>query len=459
MLWCRQGAGKTELVQAFLITCAIWLPLLANIPKALAYAPKLDKWNNRGFLGVITAPNLDTARISFRRAKTIADSKDFSLIANSLGGKVLTANTEMLEFANGSMIKSLSGSINTCKRGQTADAVIFDESPLMSGYVKNNVYIPATSATGGMIVHLGTSNGRRNDFYDKMQLNINKYPYAHSVIPEWVARRENPAFGKAVDRRLISIPGGKNSMLYRQEYACEWELTGEGSLLSYHQFMASNGEHFRKQWRQIKGAKFYLGIDWGKTVDNTVCTLLAKYPDGRYEVVDWLCIPLGVPYRRQYPEIEAWIKAFRLPNLYGLSDSTGPGDAPTEEMQARLSERKIQPCVFNSSSKNEMYLSLENLLPIIRDGKVVSHGSIFWPKCDQENDQDWMMFSQQMQDCLLDRRGNYITWAAPTRKDAQAEGDNPPHDDFCASLMLATLASTGYGREESLIVAMPAIRV
>lgn len=90
----------------------------------------------------------------------------------------------------------------------------------------------------------------------------------------------------------------------------------------------------------------------------------------------------------------------------------------------------------------------------MKDDIIIECSRIKWPKCDTE-DPDWQMFSQQMQDCLLDRRGNYITWANPTKKEMEDDSGEPLHDDFCASLMLATLASTGYGKEQSYFVAMP----
>ena len=105
-----------------------------------------------------------------------------------------------------------------------------------------------------------------------------------------------------------------------------------------------------------KGHTLYMGIDWGKSKDQTVVTIVKRKGD---DVVTTFikAFELGTSYNIIIDYIEGLIKRF---NVTAITADMGAGVAQIDEMLSR--NIPVDPFSFSVNSKRDLYSNLRRLM-------------------------------------------------------------------------------------------------
>lgn len=219
-----------------------------------SYCNKLlvSKWaleNKNAKIGYIT-PTLKLSKLFF--SELVISLKLF--ITNSNGTDLI------INFINGSRIQFYSAESKDSIRGFQFHFLVADESAFMSDDVWNYVIKPTTMIIGRKVVLTSTPNGAQGFFHQYCTYGFNNEPgYKTKAINIY----DNPFISKEeIEKIKTQIP----AKVFAQEYMAQF-VDGAGSVFTnYQKCIIKN---------PVKTTKVYAAVDWAKTEDYTVLTIMS----------------------------------------------------------------------------------------------------------------------------------------------------------------------------------------
>jgi phage FluMu gp28-like protein len=214
------------------------------------------------------APTFDQVRISFRETQRAAAG-----VAN------FNLSRMTVEFPNGGEIifRSLDNPDNA--RGYTADGVVIDECGVVKPEAWHEVLRPMLIDTNGWAWMIGTPKGRNWFFNEFQKAQSGDHPdYAAWQVPTLgVAIRDGVLVRQPHPLENPDVPFSEIEQLFKtlSERVFEQEILA--------QFVDLSGGVFRRileaataqpQDGAIVGHDYIIGVDWGKSADFTVLTVI-----------------------------------------------------------------------------------------------------------------------------------------------------------------------------------------
>lgn len=204
--------------------------------------------NNNAKIGYIT-PTLKLSKLFF--SELVGSLKLF--INNSNGTDLI------INFISGSKLQFFSAESKDSIRGFQFSHCILDEAAFMSDDIWNYVIKPTTMIIGKKVVMTSTPNGAQGFFYQYCTYGFNNelgYKTKHINI------YDNPFITKdEIEKIKSQIP----VRIFLQEYMAQFTDGAGAVFTSYNKCIIKN---------PVKTAKVYAAIDWAKTEDYTVLTIL-----------------------------------------------------------------------------------------------------------------------------------------------------------------------------------------
>lgn len=438
LVWARQ-IGKTQ-GGAYLIAGLLALiPALASRSDYRAQFPILREYRNGFHVGFV-APKIATARIPFKRLRRILHGVKQQAFLASLGITLTNASSEELALSNGSSAIALSGADTAFQEGHTFHLLWFEETQAIGQYQIRKVFEPMVAATNGTIVKVGTAGTRKCSFLDSIETNKRLSPEDHSELT-WrgvieIMRKEAPhdpwtaRYEAWVRKQIEKLPGGELNEGFRMNFALEWILQSS-QLIAFEQWkrLCADGLDGRPLFHRSEftdGHRRVFGIDWAKTVDETVVTAGEEWPD-HIRWLDWLALK-GTTYDEQLEEIIPWCGQrggldWNTDPIY-VTDSTGVGD-PLTDLLRRLVPR-VEGLTYTPQSKDGLFKLWQRRLPGERRGT-----QILYPPCERD-DQNFKRFELQFLNCEIETKGNLIAYHHRDNEDEEL-GSEVQHDDYVDS--------------------------
>lgn len=355
-LWARQtGKDFTSSGEAAEDCC------LRTAPDGAIIGPRHDptQW-------IILATGERQALESVAQARVWTEAYNFAIreiVDDREHSEALLRSVEIV-FANGSRLRALPANPKTC-RGFSANLILtefaFHEQP---DEIWRAIYPSITNPLRGgekKLRIISTPNGRGNKFADLWFRNWQQ-PGAQYACHR-VTIHDAVAAGMPLDaaelRASLDDPEG-----WAQEYECEF-IDSAAILLPYE--LLAQGESPEateviapEYWEVTPTAPRYLGIDFGRKRDLTVCWTMEPVGDVLHtrEVLELARQPTPEQIERLRPRIA---RAARV-----CLDYTGPGiglgDFLVKEFQEWNPERhlfgKIELCNFSNALKTEVFPKL-----------------------------------------------------------------------------------------------------
>lgn len=170
-----------------------------------------------------------------------------------------SASELIIKFISGSYVQFCSAEAGDSIRGFQFTHLILDEAAFMSDDTYNFIIRPTFLVAGKKIVMCSTPNGNQGFFYESCHYGFNnEYGYRTKRISIY----DNPFISKEeVEKIRMQVP----EKVFRQEYLGEF-LDGSGTVFS-------NFKNCILEEPELNG-KYFAAIDWGKTNDYTVLTII-----------------------------------------------------------------------------------------------------------------------------------------------------------------------------------------
>jgi hypothetical protein len=401
--------GKTASIVTLAMICMTLLPEMARSEKYLKRFPSLKLFKD-GFSIVIVAPKIAQSQITLRRLKSLSLKKCYKQLMGEVGIEVVNKSLFLFSLSNGSSIVAMSGNPKSVTEGESAHLLIFDEAHQIVPYSWHKAYSPMVSSTNGTIVSFGISWTKKLSFYNQIQLN--KKLGLHSRITYTEAQKYSEYYKKWILNELSRI--GKDSTEFQLNFLLVWLLKTTNPITP-------------EMWDDIDmladylpgettSDNIYVGIDWGKTLNNTAVTVLEKTLNG-LRIVDLLEM-IGDNYPVQHTEIQLFLNKYpRLKKIW--SESTGVGDTNTDFLIA-IFGNKVQPVTAYN-------------LPMLHDKLLneLSYKRLIRPKVKDAG--PWKSLTRQFLNCEKIYSGSSFKLIAPSGADEQ--------DDFIDSCGLAVGAA------------------
>lgn len=436
VLWARQ-IGKTEWGQMILLGLMVLMPELAKDARMRHDFPILVEYEP-GFLVGFVAPKLDTARIPFRRLRTLVKTPHVRTWLADLDIRVDVANNNGLALTNGSSAMALSGAPTSFQEGFTFHFLWIEETQKVAQYQLRKVFEPMLAATNGTMVEVGTGGTKRCAFLEDIETNKRNAPEDHSQI-NWrqvieIMRAECPGdpwadrYEKHVQRTIQRATAGEMSESFRMNYLLEWILT-HSQLVNWDVWQLMRGDFQRGTFTAGKQRVF--GIDVGKVNDPSVVTA-GEVWDDHVRWIDWLEL-LGTDYEDQADIIAPWVTSRGAddPSLYStlVVDSTGVGDPVTDMFRHRL--RSVHGLKYTAQSKDGLYKRWASRIPMLKEDGTLKRGcGVLYADCDPE-DLEFRKFELQFLNCEVEQKGDLVAYHHPEADDD--EGGELLHDDYVDS--------------------------
>jgi len=437
-LFSRQS-GKTETVATVVGGMLIILPYLAKLD-VYKHDTRLQRFR-AGVLFGIFAPIKEQADITFTRIGMRLETKTAEKIMKNpnLGldpeDPFTSNNGTTIALTNGSIVRSRSASVQSNIEGQTYHVIICEETQDISNSKLRKSIHPMAAATNGTLIKIGTPTTSKGEFYDAIQRNKRLEAQggvqSHFEFDYRVAAYYNDLYAKYVEKEKYRL--GTESDEFRMSYRLHWILERGMFVAPYlfeelgYDFNYTDEaqepfaiEYFKKDGYQTAG------IDFGKTADSTVVTILEQGPvlDGGFygkRVLAWLEIQ-GDDYEEQFYQILDFLNNYNVKVIY--ADATGVGDGVTDRLYRALEHIQVEPIHFSTQANSEMMKSLAMEFQAKR---------IRYPNdADAKRTIEQRRFTQQFLDFEKSYNGQYMVCSHPDEKGA--------HDDYCWSLALANHA-------------------
>ncbi len=442
-LFCRQS-GKTETVASVVGGLAIILPFLSKLG-AYKDDERLQRFRGGFWVGIF-APIKEQADIPFERTRArLSTNSAVQIMKNpNLGldpdNPFDSNNGTTIVLTNGSLIRSRSASDQSSIEGQTYHLIILEECQGISNSKIRKSIHPMAAATNGTLVKIGTPTTNKGDFYDSIQRNRRMFEAgsvkSHFQFDWQVAAHYNKNYAKYVNKEKYRL--GEDSDEFRMSYRLHWIL--ERGMFVTPDLFEDLGYDFIDPDIPIelhKNVPFEInfgkrdsfqtaGIDFGKSGDSTVVTILEQGPvlqGGFYgkRILNWLEI-YGDNYESQFYQIVDFLNYYNVMRIY--ADATGVGDGVCDRLYSALRNIEVEPIHFSLQANSEMAKSLAMEFQAKR---------LRYPNGPEAKKQiTQRRFLQQFLDFEKIYNGQYLVCEHPDEKGA--------HDDYCWSLILANSA-------------------
>jgi hypothetical protein len=456
-LFARQS-GKTETVARIVVALLILLPALARertgfsgsghtgssqLRAEIAFANRFSfsSFLNGVWVGVF-APVKEQAVTAFERLSAIVASQRVQCIFGEFELTLTTHNKNELVLSNGSSVRIASTMPGTHIESKTLHVAIVEEAQDVSAVKIRKSIEPMLTATAGTLVMVGTANTLKSLFWETIQHN-RQHAYEHPTQPnnhfqyDWMTViQHNPRYRAFMNAKVLSRGRGwVDSDAFKMAYGCEFILE-RGQFMSFERLveLEKMSAQFERGPYDAHGlckiiASTVAGIDWGKSGDSTVATVIARYDD-RYRIVDWLELS-GDDYDSQFNSLVGFLRKF--PTLKRvLSETNGVGDPMTDRLKkaARVGRLNAQIAGFVASEAHngDGYKNL--MLDFV-------HGNrLYLPACEESRQsREYTRFVKQLTSVVKEWRGSLLKVHAVGRE----------HDDYVSSLMIAYWAASKTG--------------
>jgi len=327
------------------------------------------------------------------------------ILANSISGDSLQSITR---FTNGVQMQNKApGREGKSTRGDAVDLLIIDEAD----FIAEEVFVAAEQTTAskhGAIILISTPNKKGSTFYQYFTDGMEAWKKAKGEMPIEEADREfseddlevgynhekpeeyyvgHPAgrrfqfksyhfnFQIGLDVDVVLKDGSKRPQLsratvrrmraksaywkFQQEYEAIW-AEDVASYFATKLIVDATDSTYEMQNFGQPGRIYYMGIDFAKHVDRTVCLVGEVLDDGRLKIV-YIYAVRGRNWVEQKKEIMKIASQFHIKRAF--LDGTGVGDAMFDELNGVGSPlyKVCNRIVFTMPTKNNVYQNLSNL--------------------------------------------------------------------------------------------------
>jgi len=381
MCWSRQ-IGKSTLVAIYVV----WY-IFTNEDKNILILSQ-DRDSSRRFYNTV---------ISFILGNEI--------LANSILGEALQSTTR---FTNGvQMINKAPGREGKSTRGDSIDLLIIDEAD----FIAEEVFVAAEQTTAskhGAIILISTPNKKGSTFYQYFDEGLKAWKKAKKEIPledsdyeeadddgdigydhnkpeeYYVGHPPGRIFGfksyhfdfqvgldvnvtlkdgtvrPQLSRAIVRRMRAKSAYWkFQQEYEAIWAEDIASYFASKLITDATDSSYQMQDFGQPNRI-YYMGVDFAKHIDRTVCLVGEVLDDGRLKIVHIYAVH-GRNWVEQEKEITDVANAFHIKRAF--LDGTGVGDAMFDRLNGVGSPlyNVCERIVFTMPTKNNVYQNLSNL--------------------------------------------------------------------------------------------------
>lgn len=381
MCWSRQ-IGKSTMVAAYVV----WYIFTNEDMNILILSQ--DRGASRRFYNTV---------ISFILSNEI--------LANSIKGETLQS---MTHFTNGCQMENKApGREGKSTRGDAVDLLIIDEAD----FIAEEVFVAAeqtTAARHGAIILISTPNKKGSTFHQyysdgliahkkakgELPLEDSDYEYmdeddlvgfnhekpeefymghphgrvfgfksyhfdykvGHEVFVTLKDGRTRPQLSHTVVRRMRAKSAYWE---FQQEYEAIW-AEDVASYFSTKLITDATDNSYEMQNFGQPGRVYYMGIDFAKHVDRTVCLVGEVMEDGRLKIVHIYAVH-GRDWVQQQKDIMEIAGNFPIKRAF--LDGTGVGDAMFDHLNGAESPlyNICERIIFTMPTKNNVYQNLSNL--------------------------------------------------------------------------------------------------
>lgn len=421
--WARQSAKTTTFAEEV----AVFL-LLFYYPICKQYGLESHPFFNIA----ITGPKFQQAEAGYNKVRNLlrkCHEIGFGFEFENDGAvwiKITSKNHPIRE------VYCISNSPTSNQESKTVNLAIYDEGQDQYDEVIERAIVPMGAMTNMTQIWCGVGVYRKCLFLKKIQENDpgNTFVFDYEKIEEEYARMykltEDPVylnFSKFIAKQKRDL--GEESDAFRTQFKLH-SILERGQFIIYKNIMQLEAEY--EIYHEYKGmAKVYGGIDWGKSHDSTVFTIV----DEECRVIAWYEWQ-GDDYASQIEEIE-WLIKNKYTSMHVVHcDSTGNQDMGVDMLRKKLQSYGVQVegVHFSATSKDEMYKNLSRLMHNkYIGGNLIEEAKMKFPIKSSPQKEKFIM---QMLDLQKEIRGDKWRCQHP-----EAPGK---HDDYCDSAALAYMA-------------------
>ena len=436
-------SGKTEGV---VITCKFlqhfYYPICAQLG---IIAP--DFFN----IGIF-APQQEQARTDFNRMREYGDNMKEAFPFTYMGNNSFEYSIKTSDFPQRTTYCFTLSPTSNCE-SKTLHLIIFEEAQDLEDFKIDKTATPMGTNTNAVEVYIGTAGYRNNKF----KRYLDSLPPEQKVVVPYtraIQEREDAYkatgdplhlnYAKKIRQRIRDL--GEDSDEFKTQYALIWVLE-RGQFITYDKLFnlekpykilikEVNPVTFGDDLEGLKPLKIPIapyvgkctaGIDWGKSNDSTILTII----NDKGQIIYWLDLK-GDDYSSQI-HILGYVIFNYFPNCKRVNyDSTASQDMAGDPLKAKLrgrwNEIKCIGVPFTSKNKHLMYTNLSRLMHgIVVEGNVVEEPWMSFPNEWEGPEKD--RFLKQMLDLQKEIKNNMWSCHHPD--------GNAYHDDYCDSVALA----------------------
>jgi len=331
------GITTTEAIDRF-IECVLWQESERSpIPPVIVFCSPSQRQSNRLMLYI-------------QRAKTRFEK------AFQVDVKFRKEREEFLIFDNYAEIWSLPNNPKTIE-GIDASQGVIDEASNFDGQEDRQVYqamLGSLGAKNGGIVIFGRPRGRRGLFWDlydpygpyASQFAIHKFPWT-------VRARHDPSYKQSVEEHKTRL----SPMQFAEQYECEF--VDESVVIFSYELLDRQKRPIRLLTLNDEIPRFdpiYMGIDFGKKVNQTVITAVAH---GKEKTRMIFKLVTQADFNEQISLICQSLD--HLKPVKCLVDELGQGLPLLDILKAKY-HGVVEGVLFSGSSKEKLVLTTRNLL-------------------------------------------------------------------------------------------------
>lgn len=244
----------------------------------------------------------------------------------------VSRSERVISFPSGGWLGIYSGDNPDAMRGESFDLVILDEASRLAEETWTDAIQPTLADRAGKALLISSPRGK-NWFYREWLRGQNGTPgYASFTAPS--SANPNPNIKRAAELAKLRV----SDRTYRQEWLAEFVDDGGGVFRGVRTVATAES-----QSGPIPGHYYVFGVDWGRTNDFTVITVV----DTSTRSVVHLDRMTGVDWNTQLTRLEVLAAKFKPYIIYAESNSMG---GPLTEELAR---RNVPVQVFNTTNASK----------------------------------------------------------------------------------------------------------
>lgn len=451
---------NTEVIGSIVAAIALIFPKLAQqFPEDWRLNITDDSGVYRGFKNGVSigiyAPRMDQSATMFDRVRKAFETRTAKRVLIELKVSLEISNGENIILSSGSNTLCQSASEQSKIEGKTHHLLIAEEAQDISDIKIRKSLSPMLSSTMGTMVMIGTATNQKCDFYTQIKNNErSQLVYGkrnHFFFPYQISIKYNSLYRRYIEKEKVKL--GEDSDEFRMSYGCEW-IFERGMFITpealFSRGVAQQVGHFSVLYpngmpSQFKYFSIVAGIDWGRSHDSTVLTMIAvdwnnpidsgyyMGEDGQHDftfyrkhVINWIEF-IGDNYETQFWTIYEYLKQF--PNLRKITmDSNTCGQAIFDRFSAAMPARvQVEPFNFSSKVKSDGYKSFYM--------DICGRRLTFPASVSVSGTREYRKFVQQMLDLRKEYKNGLMCVNHPDEKDA--------HDDYPDSIMMANYGANG----------------